>query len=179
MNILEKDLEDLIWDKIEQGDFLALREKGLIVRENAKFWRQYNFSSYGIADIISLMIVKTPDNWVFYVDIFELKKELVNSDTLKQAARYAKGVERMVDNWNYRHAKNRKIILNTNMHLIGKKVNGGGFLYLTDVFSNLYLYQYGFDFDEGITFNRMSDYHLSEELIFNNPDLRGAIYNYD
>lgn len=175
MDILEKELEDMIWHKMDNGYLDSLEDKGLTIDYDAKFYRQYNFGAYGIADLVSLSIVKDKRRWLFYVNIYELKKDEINYKTLNQAMRYAKAVERMADDWNYRYKKRRPIVLSISIHLIGKKCVGSAFMYLPDLFKNLYLYEYKFDFDEGISFEQKLDYHLSEETPISFPNLREVI----
>ena len=150
MTILESELEDLIFNKIQEGSFDDLIDRGLHLSRNAKYFRQYNFGSYGIADIVSLAIVKQPTYWEFNLSIYELKKDAIGAKTLCQAARYAKAAQRMVDDWNYRYSNKRRIMLSTNIHLIGQSVDGGGFLYFPDLFKNVYIYQYRLEFDGNI-----------------------------
>ena len=177
MTILESELEDLIFGKIEEGAFDDLIDRGLHLSTNAKYFRQYNFGSYGIADIVSLSIVKQPDYWEFNLSIYELKKDAIGAKTLCQAARYAKGAQRMVDDWNYKHKKKRRIVLNTEIHLIGQSIDGGGFLYLPDLFRQVHIYQYRLEFD-GIYFDCKSGYHLSEEKPFKMPNIKNAIISF-
>ena len=179
MNVLEKELEDLIWEKLESGDYESLSYKGLIVDYNSRFYRQYNFGSYGIADIVSLSVMKSSNWWTMNVHIYELKKDDVNLDTLSQSARYAKAAQRMADDWNYMYSKKRKIHLNVTIHLIGKRITNGGLMYLPDIFKGLHLYEYKLDFDEGIIFDRKIDYHLAEESKFIFPKVHGAFITRD
>lgn len=175
MTILESELEDLIFNKIQEGSFEELDNKGLHICALSKYYRQFNFGSYGIADIVGLMIIRDKNAWNFHVSIYELKKDSIGPKTLCQAAKYAKAVQRMADNWNYKHKNKRRINLNIDIHLIGQSIEGGGFIYLPDLIENLYLYQYKLDFD-GIYFDQKADYHLSEEKPFKMPNIRGAIY---
>lgn len=176
MEISEKELEDLIWSKIKASEFSDLQAKGLPMNNNNKYFRQFNFGSYGVADIVGVCAVKLSNSWRLYLSIFELKKDRIGSKTLSQAARYVKAAQRMACQWNEKYAKNRIIELDISIHLIGDSVETGGFVYLADIFDKINIYTYSIDFDDGLCFDKKYDYRLIEEKPFNFPSLKGCVH---
>jgi len=83
MKFLEKNLEDIIFET----DNEKLQERGLDIK--GKKFRQLKLSHYGIADIITVSRVGQS----LQIDIFELKKDVINADTLIQALRYLEGIK--------------------------------------------------------------------------------------
>jgi len=83
MNVLEKDLEDLIWELIERGDIGMLQRRGLFLDSYAQYFRQLNFGSYGIADLVGVSAFKRDKNtYEISVSIIELKKRQANHEML-------------------------------------------------------------------------------------------------
>jgi hypothetical protein len=163
MNILEKEIEDLIWQGIVE-DRPLLRKKGIWIWESATYHRQVDFGSYGIADIIGLQVPPKQDGYRHInAHIIEIKKDEINSATFFQALRYAKAITRIIE----------KKLTNTSctcgITLIGKTVDKkSDFIYLPDILANVALYTYKLDFQHGIFFKRESDYFAANESF---PDL--------
>lgn len=96
MEFIEKDLENIIWDNAQTREGREkLFSRGLDIR--GKLFRQVNIGGYGIADLISVEIDRGRWGDDVIVTIYELKKEQINVDTLIQACRYYKGIQRFVD----------------------------------------------------------------------------------
>jgi hypothetical protein len=100
MQITEKDLEDLMFQDIEQGGY-HLRERGLTSfllsneQPNKVYWyRQVQLKSYGIADIIGF----TRRYGIIYVDIFELKNVPLCTNDFDQISRYHTAVKEIINN---------------------------------------------------------------------------------
>lgn len=165
MNFLEKDLEDIIFNT----DNEKLCSRGLFI--GGKKIRQPRIGNYGIADIISYRKIYLPfARYSFLkIDVWELKKEEINTNTLLQAVRYCKGIKRYLEK--YRDFQ----YFNLNINLIGKHINTNEtFIYLTDLIGSddelecsqnlneisLYTYEYNFD---GIFFKREHGYCLTNE----------------
>lgn len=103
MKFLEKNLEDLIYENAntEEGQKL-LEERGLDLR--GRTYRQVSMGKYGIADLINIFasterIQKGFSVHHLIVDIIELKKDIVNVDTLLQAVGYKKAVDEYLDGY--------------------------------------------------------------------------------
>lgn len=152
MNVLEKDLEDMLFEYLDNFDVLI--PKGFEHSCQRKY-RQVNLGSYGIADIIGISEFEQHDNKLIEINIYELKKEEISVGTFLQALRYAKALSIIFEKSNPNDNIEYKIIL------IGKilKTNSD-FIYLTDFYENLHLYTYSFDFHKGITFEQHSGYEL-------------------
>jgi hypothetical protein len=169
MNILEKEIEDVVWE----SSGIQLRERGLYLKIGSLKFRQLNLGSYGIADIVTFKFVRetqlsrvrkyTNTEWVLQVDVLELKKEEVNIGTLLQAVEYCKGVQRFLEkridgNFQYR--------IEFGIVLIGKKIEmKSAFCFMPDFFKNLSLYTYQIDLEKGIRFNSHDDYNHIDEVL--------------
>jgi hypothetical protein len=159
MNILEKEIEDLICG----ASNATLRDRGLPIK-GYKI-RQVGLGNYGIADLVTVNLTKRvykhPDG-TYYADrtadicVYELKKDTINCDVLLQALRYAKGIDELlrdrnlVDDWNIR------------IRLIGKQIElKSGFSYLADFMDNLDIFTYNIDLEKGLRFERQIGYRLT------------------
>jgi hypothetical protein len=153
MNVLEKDLEDMLFEHID--DFDVLISKGFEESCQRKY-RQVNLGGYGIADIIGISEYPQPNNKLIEINIYELKKEEISVGTFLQALRYAKALSLIFEK------SNPNDNIEFNIILVGKilKTNSD-FIYLTDFYENLHLYTYSFDFHKGIMFQKHSGYELT------------------
>lgn len=157
MNVLEKDLEDMLFEYLD--DFDALLSKGFEHGCHRKF-RQVNFGSYGIADIIGISEYGNAESKFIQINIYELKKEEISVETLLQAVRYAKALKIIFNKSNPIDEIAFSIIL------VGKTLRlNSEFVFLTDFYENLHLYTYSFDFNKGILFNKHINYRLNNENI--------------
>ena len=102
MHFLEKDLEQIIWESTTE----QLEEKGLHITEpfnpnEFKKFRQLRIGNYGVSDLIYASRYYEPldesdKRRTLEINIVELKKLDVNTDTLKQALRYANGLREYI-----------------------------------------------------------------------------------
>lgn len=160
MKFLEKDLEQIIWE----SDNLKLQEKGL--RILGKKIRQLKIGNYGIADIVSVRKYYEDNsiNPILLITILELKKDSISISAFLQAIRYAKGIQRYLDERDFRHAYEIEICL------CGKKIDPfSDLVYLPDlIYSNkfslggVFLYTYDYTLD-GIEFKEHFGYRLVNE----------------
>ncbi len=154
MNILEKDIEEIVF----QSNNEALQKRGLLIR--GKKFQQVNLGDYGIADIVSVNITKN-ESWEIDVQVIELKKDLIDVNTLTQAARYRKGIRKFIN----KYLKIKKPI-NFELILIGKKVQlNGDFIYALEALSNVRAYTYSLSLEDGICFNREIGYEITNAYI--------------
>lgn len=170
MNVLEKEIEDMIWQGINENRPL-LRKKGLWVWDKTTYHRQVDFGAYGICDIIGINVQPKKDGQrIINAHIIEIKKDEINNATFFQALRYAKGVARFVE-----EKLNNTTCLFA-ITLVGKNVDKKGeFVYLPDVFSNVALYTYKIDYKNGIVFSREADYYANNETFFMSKELKSSI----
>lgn len=153
MNVLEKDLEDMLFEYLD--DFDVLIPKGFEHGCQRKY-RQVNLGSYGIADIIGVSEFNQPNNKLIEINIYELKKEEISVGTFLQALKYAKALSILFEK------SNPKDSIEYNIILVGKVLKtNSDFIYLTDFYENLHLYTYNFDFHDGITFEQHMDYKIT------------------
>lgn len=107
MKFLEKDLESIIFET----DNDKLQEIGFNI-EGKKF-RQLRIGNYGISDIIT--VSRYGQN--LHIEIIELKKDVISTDTLIQSLRYLAGIKNFL--------KRRKFTNNVfyTIKLCGKSIN--------------------------------------------------------
>jgi hypothetical protein len=154
MNVLEKEIEDIVWE----AKGVQLVERGLKLRLGAIKWRQLNLGSYGIADIVTTKLIKKTNykggheisEWILWVDVIELKKDEINIAAYLQALEYCKGLHRFL-----RDAINLNVDFSYkfNIILIGKKIDlNSSFCYMADFVENLQVYTYSIDLEKGVRF---------------------------
>lgn len=158
VSFLEKDLEDIIWQASTQD----LRNRGLWLFGGRGF-RQLKVGNYGVLDMVFFkrQAMCPIEDGTLIVHIVELKKDIIDTRTLLQAVRYAKGIQRYITN-----TRNKDIPLNFRITLIGKSVEmGSSFIYLTDLFrGNFFLEYLTYDYRiDGLHFKSHSDYSLVDE----------------
>jgi hypothetical protein len=168
MNILEKDLEDIIWEAYEENPDI-LKHRGLYLYGTA--FRQLNLGSYGIADIVTAYVVKNKGRYpngntyterVITINVIELKKDLINVDTFLQAAGYCKGIQRFIEEF----YPDFNFDIKFEITLIGKKVDlESNFCYLPDVY-NVSILTYHADIVNGFKFQKHNDYKMTGESQF-------------
>lgn len=173
MKFLEKNLEDIIFE----SDRDLLKERGLDFKGQVK--RQLKIGNYGFADLVTFSR-RTHEEFVFKdlyakgipvgefnslpcldITVYELKKELINVDTLLQAVRYCKGIKRYFEIRKFYQLTKFKIVL------IGSKLDtSSDFIYLSDFlcddFFTLETLIYKYEVD-GIWFKKQNSYQLKNE----------------
>jgi hypothetical protein len=151
MDFLEKNLEDIIYET----DNNLLTKRGLFIYGKKK--RQVRIGNYGVADIITYYRGITDENEPeLIINIYELKKDIINIDTFLQALRYYKGICRYLDKRDFYENVRYRLIL------IGKTIDPGDFKYLTDFAYNINIFTYSYQFD-GIKFTQERGYRLINE----------------
>lgn len=149
MNILEKEIEDVLFYALTELSQDDLVERGLYRFDFYKYIRQLDLKEYGIADIVGYCIDEEQKKCHF--EIYELKKESITTSTFLQAVRYAKALKLIYE---YYHC-------NISIKLIGKSIDKQTeFCYLPDVLSSVNFYTYSIDIHNGINFMEESDYKL-------------------
>jgi hypothetical protein len=146
MDFLEKNLEDIIYET----DNDLLMDRGLVISGNKK--RQVRIGNYGIADLVAW---QKSSLGILYIDIFELKKDIVDVNTFTQAIRYFNGIYSYMSYRKFRHP------INFSITLVGKYVDKSDFVYVPN-FCRVKIYTYTYDFD-GIQFNDHFGYKLTDE----------------
>lgn len=161
MNILEQELEELIFSAIECGEFKNLRERGLPIYDEFHYVEQLCLGNYGRADIVGFHTdgsSRTPEGKrIVLVQIYELKKEQVDYKTFLQAVRYAKGITEMALHESLPYE------FKFSFHLIGKSIDTNTpCIYLADFQAAVNFYTYSLSLNKGLTFNQKNGYKLSE-----------------
>jgi len=172
MNVLEKDLEDLVYETAKK-DANLLRQRGLPI--NGYCMRQVNLGDYGIADMVCFEI----NDYCIEVQVVELKKEVININTLMQAARYAKPIKDAVEK---AFRGNRRHVF-MSIILVGKKIEtSGDFVFLLDYTHRASAYTVEIDLEKGVVFNHCAGYRMVDARPLNIPafgfkELRKAFSN--
>ena len=142
MDFLEKELEDIIFEHLDSKDNIKkLRKLGLKIdpRKPTIIKRQLRIGNYGTADIVTILRHKQR----LYVDIFELKRDIIDIDSLIQIIRYQTGIKRYLDSRDFNY--------NVRLYIIGKKLRTNDGVYLFEEVDNLSIYAYELDID-GLSF---------------------------
>jgi len=161
MKFIEKNLEDIVFE----SNRLELKKRGLQI--DGKLLRQVRIGNYGVADLIS---IKRPrpsicEEPMLEITIYELKQDIININTLLQASRYVKGINRWFEESKYYDYNN----ISVKIVMIGSRIDtNSDFIYLKDIcynknFENLidiYSYEYKID---GIYFKNCPIYTLINE----------------
>lgn len=160
MNVLEKEIEDIIW----QSKWSEVRKRGLPI--SGYGLRQYDLGSYGIADIITVNIHKLRDKKhkhtkrALHITVYEIKKDQINISTFLQAARYVRAAQIIANDLPYIREVTYEIVL------IGKTIEtSSDFCFLSDVFKRVSFYTYSISLEDGIKFNKENGFcHTNEQL---------------
>lgn len=157
MNVLEKEIEDLIYDSLKQGKSKILVDRGLRpICWFDTFKRQLDLGDYGRLDLVGFRyehIDVDGDKKVLNIGVFEIKKGEVNNDTYIQAIRYCKGLQHYIGD------KYPCLTLTFKIILIGTSVSKSDFVYLTDFTPNLSIYTTRIDLEKGVTFKLEQAYY--------------------
>lgn len=156
MTFLEKNLEDIIFT----SDNDLLSERGLGI--SGKKIRQLKIGNYGIADLITYQRpsyhkrnIDGGGGWheELFINIFELKQNVVNVNTVLQAVRYGTGIKHY-----FRNKPNLQI--DFCITVVGKYIDlNSDFIYLSNFMPNLNVFTYDYKID-GIYFEEHREYKL-------------------
>ncbi len=176
--ITEKQLEYFIFNSKKE----KLIDKNLIL-DYYKIKRQLKIGNYGIADLISIerplyykesKILKGV-HFKGCINIYELKKDIIDINALMQASRYLKGIKRYLERRGFDINK-----FDFRITLIGSEINiNSDFVYLLDSLSNplyefsesefggelsdIYVYTYEMTIDGLMFKNESFSYFLTNE----------------
>lgn len=154
MNILEKEIEDVIWGALHNNN-IELNKRGFR-SSSTHFIRQFNLGEYGIADIVGYKILD--DGRGIEWEIIELKKDNVDMKTFLQALSYYKALDKISNEYEW---------CNIEIRLIGKSIDmSSSFCYMSDFFYNVDIYTYEIDLINGIKFKSQDGYCLNKENLF-------------
>lgn len=166
MNILEQEIEEVVWQAILNNQHDELRDRGFPISEDYTYARQFDLNAYGRCDLLGFNVIpreQSPHRREIEIQIIELKKDKVTASTFFQAIRYAKGLQEKFAHEGYRH-----YTLFFNFILVGKSVDlNGEFIYLTDFFPRLDVLTYNIDLFSGIKFKAHLRYSLNRPAFKN------------
>lgn len=95
MNILEKDIEDLLFEGLTGGTDL-LEQKGLSLYYD-HYLRQPQLGTYGRPDIVGYSVdLKKNGERHINICILEIKKDEIDLNTLYQVCRYQAGIKHLL-----------------------------------------------------------------------------------
>lgn len=157
MNILEKDIEQLIYEGYINDNTL-FDKRGLPGLRGIVF-RQFRVDPYGTIDLLFIerRISHAGGEDFKYLNfkILELKKDKIDINAVMQACRYATAIKRLIVN---RHNISNHCI-QANITLIGKDVcTNGDFVYLLNQFDyGVDIYTYSLDVINGLMFHHLAN----------------------
>lgn len=170
MDFLEKNLEEIIFFASQSEDGRKkLSERGLDI--NGRMFRQVDLGSYGRIDLLSVELCRSKYTgfWILYLEVYELKRNIINTSALMQGCRYLTGINELM---RYLRGKFKdfddKIFLETSLILIGESFDSQSdfsFLY-NELHDNIQVYTFKYDLD-GITFEYVEKLWKQIEPKFN------------
>jgi hypothetical protein len=140
MEILEKDLEDLIFGALgnEPSVLHSIGFKTDLMmtpnNNNVYWFRQVNLKGYGIADIIGYSRIGKS----IHVDIIELKNVPLTSKDFDQVFRYKTAIEEALKN----RLKGRNLYVWVNCYLVGPSIDSGHYIQNNSMIT-LFTFKYG------------------------------------
>lgn len=164
MNILEHEIESILVRLLRNHPDRVL-EKGLDISKIGWVGSQINLGNYGVLDVINVYLNGKSDDGInnLVFDVFELKKDLIDIQTLLQSVRYCRAIKSILQKSYFHYNVDFRI------HLIGRKVvKSNDFIYMTDIFNGFFLYEYKLDAFDGISFEKKEGYKLKDENLPNN-----------
>ncbi len=143
MNFKEKNLEDIIYNAMINGDNDVLCNRGLnCYRKQILVKRQLRIGNYGKADLVTL--TKCYDSYI--ISVYELKIGKIDLSSLIQVCRYVKGIKE------YLREKYTEVNFAFEIILIGDSFCKKDWVYMFDsVIKNVQVYKYTYEL-EGIYF---------------------------
>jgi len=187
MDILENDIEDIIFDMFKEGSELVYNfncGEGMIIR-------QPTLGPYGKMDLVNIVYngkepisygwtdtdVREIRSWD--INIVELKRGKVGYNDLGQIARYVTGMKRYLKTLN-----NSKDRFNVHGILLGKNIeDAGDFVFLLDKLENISVYTYSLDYKTGIDFDESNDWFMKDEnfskISINNKELKKLVTDHN
>ena len=149
MNILEKEIEDLLFYALTELSDDEVKARRVPKLDFMEYKRQVDLKEYGIADVIGYCIDEAERECMFQV--FELKKEKIGVETLLQAVRYARALQLLYDGYTVR----------IELVLVGKSINKvSDFCYIASVFRTVTLLTYHIDVLNGLSFEKHYGFSL-------------------
>lgn len=160
--ISESKLEDMLYNHLNGNNVSAKIDEHLNHKAYEIVIRQLNLSPYGIADIVGFF--KPDFDGSICVDIIELKKGCIDTNTFKQALKYRAGLIKYADLNDFEFGQ-------INITLIGSEVKIDSYFELIpSALDFVYFYSYDIDINHGLTLNDENSYNFSESLLERNFD---------
>ncbi len=161
MEFTEKELEDMIYQTPND----KLRDRGLLIY--GKKLRQTTIGNYGRSDLIAIStnnssFINLPKG-VFNIEVFELKKDAITTDTLMQGINYVRGVRHWVS------IHRPKLEFNVSLNLVGSAIEteNNSLIYIPYILYGVNFYTYSYAFD-GIRFERVGEHCLTNHNLRDN-----------
>ena len=167
MNILERELEDMVYAALTGATRVSPVERGLPFsgQPNAmvvhRCIRQFQFPPYGVIDILLVDAEVYDDAPVFasiVVHVVELKRGKLGYQELGQISRYVYAIKRLLShsNLNRVHRGEGTVGISVMGYLIGSEIDtSSDFVYLLSQVQGIDAFTYSLDFDQGMLFQQV------------------------
>lgn len=160
MNILEKEVEDLLFYCLTELSFDDAYERGIPQDINMIYERQVNLGEYGIADIIGYDI--DYEKKYCFVNVFELKKDKIGVDAFLQAVGYVRSLQLLFKEFKFCY----------NIILVGKELDMNSTMcFLSTLFENVQFYTYSIEVINGFRLDYKSEFSLINSPTFNKIEI--------
>ena len=166
MDILEKELEDMLFNAIDAEEFKLLENRGLALDSEMTYGRQVHLRDAGVADIIGFKTIETETEFKVAITVIELKRNKLSIEAFAQANRYLYYIEEMLDGFFSAPLESRKdFIIESNIVLIGSGTTKD-IKELANTFSDKFsAYEYRFSLLHGCEFSNVDEFWIYENEI--------------
>lgn len=172
MTFSEKELEDVLFEKIYNRNFESLYRKGFELYDPVDeidimfVDRQVDLTPYGIADIIVTTIEMYEEgdglNGSVHIDLIELKAVPIRSKDINQVLRYKRAIERYSDKKFALDEYKYSYEIDVNPILVGSGIDSGHYILNELVESGVMLYTYDFNPIDGLKFEYQTTGWISD-----------------
>ena len=162
MDFLEKDLEEILYSTPQE----LIINNGLRCFSYSKIYIQFRISAYGIIDLLTIEY----KNNTFYIKVYELKNNKIDTEAFLQILGYIKGVYTAYNEIIGRYNNKREV--NIQGILIGRKIDTStNICFLPLITPVVHIYTYNYEFN-GILFTKVrNDYCNTTYAGFNEDTL--------
>jgi hypothetical protein len=141
----EKDLEDYICEYIDNNGSCPITDSTV-----DHYWRQVAIGSYGIADVVKVMV---DFDGSIHITVLELKNTDLTLKCMSQVLRYATGINHFIE----KHFPNSAEAISVHPELLGAGFEAtDDTCFMFNYLDSINAYSFDLDVEEGFVINRIS-----------------------
>ena len=166
MDILEKELEDMLFNAIDSEEFELLEDRGLTLDSEMTYGRQVHLRDAGVADIVGFKTIEKENEFKVSITVIELKRNKLSIEAFAQANRYLYYIKEMIDSFFSAPLESRKdLIIESNIVLIGSGSTKDIKELANTIPDKLSAYEYRFSLLNGCEFTNVDEFWIYENEI--------------